>query len=506
MAESLHEEGVIWTGSDDGRVHLTRDGGETWTDVTPPNLPEFSAVYEIDPSPHDPATVYMAITRIRTANDYSPYLFKTSDYGETWERIDASFPEGEITRTIREDTVRPGLLFVGTETGVFVSIDDGAEWRRLNQNMPPVPIYDIKIKDNDIVVAAHGRGFMIMDEIGPLREYTPDLTEQSAHLFNVADHTRMGYNWWIDYGGGPASDKKYYFVRNAEPGRTFYERGVINGERVREYIDAGDANPVGVTIDYLLRDDASEVSLEILDADGNLVRAYTQDEIPTERYDGFDNRGYEQTLVIGQPDKLVSAGLNRFYWDMRYTNVPSVAGVPPTLLNPIAAPGTYLVRLTVDGVPLVKSFELKINPNEPFTPEQTKAKGDFWLELYEEAKITIEVILEGQAAQAEVAEVLEGDVSDEIRAQGVVVAELAQNFTASMVPTGATLVELISEPTKPIALLTALHNILESGEGPPNNQMLAVYDKVSAEIDDGRSAFLAALDTELTAFRELVRN
>ena len=372
--------------------------------------------------------------------------------------------------------------------------------------MPRLPIYDIEIHNNDVVVATHGRGFMIMDEIGPLREYTADLTEKPAHLFNVADHTRMGYNWWIDYGGGPVSDKKYYFTRNAEPGRTFYERGVINGEHVREYINAGDANPVGVTIDYLLRDDASEVSLEILDADGTLVRAYTQDEIPTQRYDGFDNRGYEQALVIGQPDKLVSAGLNRFYWDMRYANVPSVAGVPPTLLNPIAAPGTHLVRLTVDGVPSVKSFELKINPNEPFTSEQTEAKRKFWLELYGEATVTIEAILEGQAAQAEVAEVLEGDVSDEVRAQGVVVDELAQAFTASMVPTGATLVELISEPTKPVALLTALHNILESGEGPPNNQMLAVYDKVTAEIEEGRSAFLAALDTELTAFRDLVGN
>ena len=506
MAESPHEEGVIWTGSDDGRVHLTRDGGETWAEVTPPDLPEFSAVYEIDPSPHDPATVYMAITRIRTANDYSPYLFKTTDYGETWQRIDGGFPQGEITRTIREDTVRQGLLFVGTETGVFVSIDDGVEWRRLNQNMPPVPIYDIEIKNNDIVAATHGRGFMIMDEIGPLREYTPDLAEKSAHLFGVADHTRFGYNWWIDYGGGPVSDKKYYFTRNAEPGRTFYERGVINGEHLREYINAGDADPRGVTIDYLLRDDVEEVTLEILDADGNLVRAYSQDDIPTERFDGFDNRGYEQALVMGEPAASVSLGLNRFYWDMRYANVPAVAGVPPTLLNPIAAPGTYLVRLTVDGVPSVKSFELKLNPNERFNREQTDAKGEFWLKLYGEATETIEAILAGQAAQAQVAEILESDVSEEVRAQGAVVDELAQAFTASMVPTGATLVELISEPTKPIALLTALHNILESGEGPPNSQMLAVYDKVTAEIDEGRRTFLAALETEMATFRELAGN
>ena len=119
-----------------------------------------------------------------------------------------------------------------------------------------------------------------MDEIGPLREYSPNLAEKEFHLFNVADHTRLGYNWWIDYGGGPESDKKYYFTRNAEPGRTFYERGVINGEHLREYLNAGDADPRGVTIDYLLSDQVEEVSLEILDADGNLVRAYSKDEIP----------------------------------------------------------------------------------------------------------------------------------------------------------------------------------------------------------------------------------
>lgn len=506
MAESPHEQGVIWTGSDDGLVHVTRDGGETWVDVTPPDLPEYAAVYEIDPSPHDPGTVYMAITRIRTANDYAPYLFKTSDYGETWERIDESFPEGEITRTIREDTVRPGLLFVGTETGVFVSIDDGGEWRRLNQNMPRVPVYDIEIKNNDVVVASHGRGFWIMDEIGPLREYAPELAEKTSYLFNVADHTRFGYNWWIDYGGGPASDKKYYFVRHVEPGMTFYERGSINGERVREYINAGAADPRGVTIDYLLRDDARSVSLEILDADGNLVRAFTQEEIPTERFLSFDNRGYEQELVTGKPAPTVSLGLNRFYWDMRYENVPGVPGLPPTLLNPIAAPGTYLVRLTVDGVPSIKSFELKINPNEPYTREQTDAKDAFWLKLYGETRTTIEAILAGQAAQAEVAEILEADVSEEVRAQGMVVDELAQAFTASMVPTGATLVELISEPTTPIALLTAMHGMLESGEGPPNNQMLTVYDKVTAEIDEARAAFLAELETEMTRFRALIDN
>ena len=169
--------------------HLSRDGGESWTDVTPSGLPELSGIYEIEVSPHDPATVYIAITRYRKADDYSPYLLRTNDYGRTWARIDASFPKDEITRTIREDPVRQGLLFAGTETGIFVSIDggdDGGQWRRLNLNMPPLPVHDIEIKNADVVVATHGRGFWILDDISPLRQYSTDLAEKTAHLFTPA--------------------------------------------------------------------------------------------------------------------------------------------------------------------------------------------------------------------------------------------------------------------------------------------------------------------------------
>ena len=160
LVESPHEKGVLWAGSDDGRIHLTRNGGEDWVEITPPDLPELSAVYEIEISPHDPATAYVAITRYRKDDDYSPYLLGTKNYGQTWTRLDGSFPKGEITRTIREDTVRQGLLFVGTETGVFGSIDDGATWRRMNLNMPRVPVHDLKIKNADLIAATHGRGFL----------------------------------------------------------------------------------------------------------------------------------------------------------------------------------------------------------------------------------------------------------------------------------------------------------------------------------------------------------
>ncbi len=393
---------MLWAGTDDGRVWITRDGGGAWTEVTPPALPELSGVYEIEVSPHDKATTYLAITRYRKADDYDPYLLKTSDYGATWKRIDGSFPEGETTKTIREDTVRRGLLFVGTETGVFASIDDGVTWRKLNLNMPNLPVFDIEIKHADVVIATHGMGFWVLDDISPLRQYAPELAGKKAHLFEPEDHTRFGYNWWVDYGGGPPSEEKYFFVRNAEPGYTFYERGVVDGEKFRDFIDAGDARPLGPMFYYLLSDQASEVSLAILDAEGNEIRGWGMDEIPTERFASFDNRGYGQDLVTGQPAVNVGAGLNRFVWDMRYPSVSPIPGLPPVILNPIAAPGTYQVRLMVDGEVQTQSFELKINPNETYTREQTDAKKNAWMALYRQAEKGVQAVLRAQAARDKV--------------------------------------------------------------------------------------------------------
>ena len=491
LVESPHEEGVLWAGSDDGLVHLTRDGGKTWNSVSPPGLPELSGIYEIEISPHDPATVYLAITRYRKADDYSPYLLKTADYGKTWKRLDDNFPQDEITRTIREDTVRKGLLFVGTETGIYTSIDDGKQWRRLNLNMPPVPVHDIEVKHADLVIATHGRGFWILDDISPLRQYTPELAGKTAHLFKPEDHTRFGYNWWIDYGGGPPSDEKYFFVRNAEPGYTFYERGIVNGERKRDFIDAGEARPLGVIIYYLLSDKAKEVSLTILDEAGNEIRTFGKDKLPTEQFSKIQGREYGGSSDAKQVTAGVGQGLNRFIWDMRYPPVAQIPGRPPVVINPIASPGTYQVRLTVDGKSQTQSFELKLNPNETYTRAQTDEKGKAWMVLYEQSEKTVQAILKGVEAKKQAAEAAKANPA--LKDAAVEVAKVADNFEASMVSTGTTLVQIISEPTKPLAFLTTLHNLLEHTEGPPNQPWYQVFEKYSGEID----AKIAAFDTEL---------
>jgi photosystem II stability/assembly factor-like uncharacterized protein len=489
MAESPHEQGTVWVGSDDGLVHLTRDAGETWKNVTPPNLPELAAVYEIEPSPHDPATAYIAMTRYRTANDYSPYLLRTGDYGKTWTWISESFPEGEITRTIREDPVRKGLLFVGTETGVFVSIDDGAEWRRLNLNLPRVRVDDIKLKNADLVIATHGRGFWILDDIGPLRQYSPELAAKKAHLFEIEPHTRFGYNWWMDYGGGPPSDEKYFFVQNTRAGHTFYERGMVEGMRHREFIDAGDARPLGVIIYYLLSDQAEEVSLSILDAQGNEIRTFGKDEIPTQRFSSVDARGYGKDDVTGQPKATVSKGLNRFVWDMRYPSVTQAPGRPPVVIKPIAKPGTFKVRLTVDSESQTQPFELKISPNESYTREETDAKFDFWMQIHAKAEEGMQAVLKARAAKEKVA-----TASSE---QAAAVVKICDDLEGAVLPVGTTLVEIINERAKLVPKLTWLHNLMETSEGPPNQAMREVFAKVAGEMDAKIATFEAELQKRM---------
>jgi hypothetical protein len=188
---------------------------------------------------------------------------------------------------------------------------------------------------------------------------------------------------------------------------------------------------------------------------------------------------------------------------MRYPNVSAIPGVPPVLLNPFAKPGSYQVRLTVDGESQTRPFELKINPNESYTREQTDEKAAFWMELYAKTEEGIQSVLAAKAAQEKIAKALEGNGSDALKAQAQVVDKLAQDYVASMVATGATLVQIISEPTKPLSKLVTLHNIMEHSEGPPNQPMREVYAKVAAEIDEGSAAFNASLEKEMTKFDEL---
>ena len=349
---------MLWAGTDDGLVHLSRDRGRTWQPVTPPELPEWALVSVLEPSPHDAATCYLAATGYKL-DDTRPYLFKTSDYGRTWTRITGGLPEGEITRVIREDPSRRGLLYCGTETRLWVSLDDGASWQRLSSNLPVAPIHDLIVKDIDLVVATHGRSFWILDDLTPLHQMGDAVVHADAHLFAPRPTVR-----WRAYRGhgvkpGPSREIAYRMIGSV--GSAYRQVEAPTGEKKERLLDAGENPPNGVVVHYWLREaPPGDLTLAFLDADGREIRSFTSrstDAPPTPK-DGVDD----------EPRPTKNAGANRFVWNLRgpdATKLPDNKGRVGTieaLGAPRVPPGQYQVRLTVGGRTLTQPIALVKDP------------------------------------------------------------------------------------------------------------------------------------------------
>ncbi len=289
VAESPLTKGLIWVGTDDGLVQITRDEGKDWTNVTPKDMPEWSRVSQIDASPLDAGTAYVAVDRHQN-DDLKPYIYKTADYGKSWTKLTNGIPDGSFVRSVREDPKKRGLLYAGTENGVYISFNDGADWRPLKLNLPTTPVHDLVIKDNDLVVATHGRAFWILDDVSPLRQFNDNVQKQSVHL----------------YTPGPA----YRIQAGAIP------------EQHRPSKRTGQNPPARAVIDFYLKDApkaGTETKLEILDASGKTIRKYSSSE--TKRLDeppDPDDKKPEKEIKV-------EAGLNRFVWDLHYEEAASRA-------------------------------------------------------------------------------------------------------------------------------------------------------------------------------------
>jgi photosystem II stability/assembly factor-like uncharacterized protein len=331
IAPSYKDVNTIWTGSDDGLVYLTRDGGKNWTNVTPPGMPAFGRVSLIDASPVNPAGAYVAVKNYQN-DDRKPYLFKTADFGKTWTKIVNGIPENDFVHAVREDPVRAGLLFAGTEHGIYVSFDDGAAWQPLRLNLPDTQVSDIVIAGNDVVIATHGRSFYVLDNITPLRQMRPEVVTEDAHLFRPPG-----------------------VQRNVNQGR----------------------------IDYYLAKASDKIQVDILDNKGQVVRSFSGPAVSGGRGGGGANAGDEEGGGFppiegaaqegggrggrfgGNPAPPDKAGLNRFTWDLRYPGAKTFEGMifwGGTTQGPLAVPGTYQVRLTANGKTLSEQFEVEKDP------------------------------------------------------------------------------------------------------------------------------------------------
>lgn len=378
VVESPVQKGLIWVGTDDGLVQLTRDDGAHWRNVTPRDMPAWGTVDMVEADPHDAGTAYIAVDCHRL-DDLRPHAFRTENFGRSWVSITKGIPSDAYVHVVRADPARPGLLYAGTENGIFISFNDGASWQPLQLNLPRVPVHDLIVHDGDLAVATHGRAFWILDDLSPLEQWSQSIRNEPFHLFAPRPTLRVLYSG----------------------------RGDMTGTT------AGTNPPAGVIINYYLKKGGPEstdgkpdgrVKIEILDATGKVIRTFPDPHaVPQPADDEADDPRRRRPVKI--PDH---AGINRFVWDMRYAGaepIPKAALWAASLRGPVALPGEYKVRVTVDGQTETQPFELQPDPRLHVTEAQLQQQFDLSMQIIDELKSVQGAILEIRSLHSALAKV-----------------------------------------------------------------------------------------------------
>ncbi|MCS6825945.1 MAG: glycosyl hydrolase [Caldilinea sp.] len=502
--ESPHEPGVFMAGSDDGLVHISRDAGASWQNVTPPDLPEWSYIRTVEPSPFDPATWYVAATRYKL-DDPAPYLYKTTDYGATWTTITDGLPADDYVRVIRCDPNRRGLLYVGTELGLYVSFDDGASWRRWRSNLPVVPIYDMKIKNDDLVLATHGRSFWIGDNLTLLYQALEAVAQENAGvtLFAPRRTYRILPDLFADWM--PAEGKIYSVGLGS--GATLIARKTETGQLERTFLDAGEGAPRGAVIDYFLPEapaPETPVLLEILDDSGAVLRSYGRK--PTD-YDRWDDK--RKGMEPG-PWLPLNAGMNRFVWNLRLpgaTKVPGNKTAAAANEGPFVLPGRYQVRLRVGDRVQTQAFEVVNDPRVRVSMADLQEQFALLLRIRDKISAIHEAVnrLRNVREQVELWRKRADDHPTIVDAANALLEKLATIEDALILPGEQKVTYSLIIRSRLNEALSSVIPIVGSADARPTEQAYAIVEHYAAQIDAQLTALESVLGADLAKLNRAIQ-
>lgn len=454
--ESPLKEGLLWVGSDDGLIHVTKDGGQTWENVTPPSMPEWNMINSIEPSAFDEGTCYVAATRYKLG-DFAPYLYKTTDYGKTWTKITDGIEDEHFTRVVREDPKRKGLLYAGTETGMYISFNDGAHWEKFQLNLPIVPITDLTIKDDNLIVATQGRSVWVIDDLTVLHQLDDATKSADAILYKPRDSYRTK---------GSASSK---------PSKT-------EGENL--------AN--GVITHFYLKDfsEKDSVALTYTKMNGDTLATYS--------------------TYAKEKDKKLEAkkGGNTYVWDTRGKGAEKLDGMIlwwANLSGPKAVPGTYKVSLNVNGTDQTENFTILPDPRAEVTVDDMQKQYDFITEVNETVDRAHQSIKKIRAINGKLDEFIKKHKDDESTKALVEKAKkMKEEFSSIEKELYQTKNRSRQDPLNfPIKLtnkLAHLNSLVSIDDFPPTEQDIAVKNEMSGKINEQLQAFDALVDEEISAF------
>ena len=455
IAPSPHDPDVLWAGSDDGYVHVTRNGraaSPAWTNVTPPDAPDFVRINTIEASPNTPGKAYVAGIRYLVDDDRSPYVWRTQDYGRTWTKIVDGIPEDDFVRAVREDPMRPGLLYAASERTVYVSWDDGVSWQPLTQNLPVTQVSDLVVADDDLVIATHGRSFWVLRDIGILRQLTPAVAEADVWLYDPEDAVR-GFD-----------------------------------NRVNVY--------------YRLAEDAERVALDVLDERGSVLVSFESG--------GGDEEGEEEDRTGPAPAR--SAGTHRFGWDQRLEGWRDFEGRifwAAGNNGPRVVPGNYTVRLTVDGLEQSRDFEIRMNPRaaaDGVTPAQLRERFDLAVRIRDRVTQANEAVLRSRSIKSQLDDRLERSDNAELESLGATVGDRLTEVEGEIYQIqNRSNQDPLNYPIKLNNKLAALLNLVEGADARPTDQSYEVFEALSTALDTELEQMDVIIRQDLAGLNELLR-